>query len=36
MLPAVTLSLVSLGAWQGLEKLRGMFYTYPFHHQDNP
>ncbi|CAN0445819.1 unnamed protein product [Ectocarpus sp. 12 AP-2014] len=36
MLPAVALTFASVGAVKILEKLRGMFYTYSFHHQDSP
>ncbi|CAM9176121.1 unnamed protein product [Ectocarpus sp. 13 AM-2016] len=36
MLPAVALAFASVGAVKILEKLRGMFYTYSFHHQDSP
>ncbi|CAM9919816.1 unnamed protein product [Ectocarpus sp. 12 AP-2014] len=36
MLPAVVLTLASLGAVKVLEKLRGLYYTHSFHHQDNP
>ncbi|CAN0003370.1 unnamed protein product [Scytosiphon promiscuus] len=36
MLPAVVLTLVSLGAAKALDKLHGMFHTYSFHHQDSP
>ncbi|CAM9952884.1 unnamed protein product [Ectocarpus sp. 4 AP-2014] len=36
MLPAVALTLASLGAVKVLEKLRGLYYTHSFHHQDNP
>ncbi|CAM9456628.1 unnamed protein product [Ectocarpus sp. 12 AP-2014] len=36
MLPAVVLTLASLGAVKALEKFRSLYYTYSFHHQDNP
>ncbi|CAM9115130.1 unnamed protein product [Ectocarpus fasciculatus] len=36
MLPAVALTLASMGAVKVLEKLRGLYHTYSFHQQDNP
>ncbi|CAM9136641.1 unnamed protein product [Sphacelaria rigidula] len=36
MLPGLAVAAVSLGVVKALEKLRGMFYTHSFSHQDNP
>eukprot|EP00903_Cladosiphon_okamuranus_P022582 g20777.t1 len=36
VLPGVALMLASLKSAVELEKLHGLFYSYSFHHQDNP